>query len=112
MKMIVAVIRSDMFQQAKQALEEMAISGMTVSDVQGHGRQKGHTQFYRGSAHQVDLLPKMQLEIVAPDEAIENIVQTIVKAAHTGEIGDGKIFVVPVEQAVRVRTGETGDKAA
>jgi len=112
MKMIVAVIRSDMFQHAKQALEEMGISGMTVSDVQGHGRQKGHTQFYRGSAHQVDQLPKMQLEIVAPDEEIENIVQTIVKAAHTGEMGDGKIFVVPVEQAVRVRTGERGEVAA
>ncbi len=112
MKMIIAILRPEKFQQTKQALEELEISGMTVSDVRGHGRQKGHTEFYRGSEHQVDLLPKMQMEIVAPDDEIGKIVQTIVCAAQTGKMGDGKIFVLPVEQVVRIRTGESGEEAA
>ena len=112
MKMIIAIIRPEKLQQVKQALAEAGVTGITVNEVRGHGRQKGHTEYYRGSEHQVDLLPKTQLEIVAPDDAIEGIVQTIISAAKTGKMGDGKIFILPVAEAIRVSTGEIGDQAA
>ena len=111
MKLIVAIIRPEKLQQTKQALAEAGVTGITVSDVRGHGRQKGHTEFYRGSEHQVDLLPKARLDIVAADAAVSGIVQTIVSSAQTGKMGDGKIFLLPVEQVVRVRTGEAGEEA-
>jgi len=111
MKMIVAIIRPDKLQQTKQALARVGITGMTVSDVRGHGRQKGHTEFYRGSKHQVDLLPKARLEVVAAGEQVEKIVEAIVANAKTGQMGDGKIFVLPVEDSIRVRTGERGGEA-
>jgi nitrogen regulatory protein P-II 1 len=111
MKMIVAIMRSDRFQPVKQALEELGICGMTVSDVRGHGRQKGHSEFYRGSEHQVDLLPKLRLEIVVHYDEVEKVIDSIVSSAQTGKIGDGKIFVLPVEKVVRVRTGEHGECA-
>jgi nitrogen regulatory protein P-II 1 len=112
MKMIIAILRADKLQQTKQALEDIGLTGLTVSDVRGHGRQKGHTEFYRGAEHQVDLLPKVQFEIVTSDERVDQIVKTIVASAQTGKIGDGKIFILPVEQAIRVRTGESGENVA
>lgn len=111
MKLIVAIIRPEKLQQTKQALAEAGVTGITVSDVRGHGRQKGHTEFYRGSEHQVDLLPKARLDIVAADAAVSGIVQAIVSSAQTGKMGDGKIFLLPVEQVVRVRTGDAGEEA-
>jgi nitrogen regulatory protein P-II 1 len=111
MKMITAIIRPEKLQQTKQALAEAGITGMTVTHVQGHGRQKGHTEFYRGSEHQADLLPKARLEIVVCKEAVNRVVQTIIENAQTGKIGDGKIFISPVEEVIRVRTGERGNGA-
>ncbi len=111
MKMIVAIIRPDKLQRTKQALVDSGITGITVSDARGHGRQKGHTEFYRGSEHQTDLLPKARLEIVVADNLVEKVIDTIVGSAKTGQIGDGKIFISPVEDARRVRTGERGEDA-
>jgi nitrogen regulatory protein PII len=110
MKMVVAIIRPDKFQQTKQALEELGISGMTVSDVRGHGRQKGHTEFYRGSEHQVDLMPKVRLEIATAGDETDKVINAIIASSQTGRIGDGKIFIWPMEEAVRVRTGEKGEE--
>jgi len=109
--MIIAVIRPDKLQQTKQALADAGVTGLTVTDVRGHGRQKGRTEFYRGSEHKVDLLPKARLEIVATDAAVAGIVNAIVATARTGGIGDGKVFLLPVEEVIRVRTGERGDDA-
>jgi len=110
MKMIVAIIRPDKFQQTKHALEEIGITGMTVSDVRGHGRQKGHTEFYRGSERQVDLIPKVRLEIAVPETDVERVIQAIIASSQTGRIGDGKIFICPIEEVIRVRTGERGEE--
>jgi nitrogen regulatory protein P-II 1 len=111
MKKIEAIIKPFKLEEVKEALSELGIEGMTVSEVKGFGRQKGHTEIYRGSEYTVDFLPKIKLEIVLSDSLVENAVQAIVGAAKTGKIGDGKIFVAPVEEAVRIRTEETGDKA-
>ncbi|MFN0067511.1 MAG: P-II family nitrogen regulator [Limisphaerales bacterium] len=111
MKKIEAIIKPFKLEEVKDALSEAGIEGMTVSEVKGFGRQKGHTEIYRGSEYTVDFLPKIKLELVLPDERIEAAVNAIVGAAKTGKIGDGKVFVSPVEEAVRIRTEETGEKA-
>jgi nitrogen regulatory protein P-II 1 len=111
MQKIEAIIRPMRLDQVKQALEDMGVVGMTVTDVRGYGHQRGHTEKYRGNTYVVNLLPKLKLEIVVPDAVLEEAMEAVAEAAHTGEIGDGKIFVTPVERAVRIRTGEEGDSA-
>jgi nitrogen regulatory protein PII len=111
MKKIEAIIKPFKIEEVKDALSEIGIEGMTVTEVKGFGRQKGHTEIYRGSEYTVDFLPKIKLEVVVADGLVENAVRVIVEAAKTGKIGDGKIFVLPVENALRIRTGETGDQA-
>ncbi len=111
MKKIEAIIKPFKLEEVKDALGEIGIEGMTVSEVKGFGRQKGHTEIYRGSEYTVDFLPKIKIEIVTPDGQVEKAVATIVKAARTGKIGDGKVFVYSVEQAVRIRTEEKGEAA-
>ena len=111
MKLIIAVIKPFKLEEVKSALAEIGIEGMTVSEVKGFGRQKGHTEIYRGSEYTVDFLPKMKLEIVAPADITPKVVDAIAKAARTGKIGDGKIFVLPVDTAVRIRTEEQGTAA-
>ncbi len=111
MKKIEAIIKPFKLEEVKDALAGIGIEGMTVTEVKGFGRQKGHTEIYRGSEYTVDFLPKIKLEIVLGDSAIEGALAAIVKAAKTGKIGDGKVFVSPVEEVVRIRTEETGEKA-
>ena len=111
MKKIEAIIKPFKLEEVKDALAEIGIEGMTVTEVKGFGRQKGHTEIYRGSEYTVDFLPKIKLETIVPDNLVEQATAAIVKSAKTGKIGDGKIFVSPVEQAVRIRTEETGEKA-
>ncbi len=111
MKKIEAIIKPFRLEEVKDALSALGVEGMTVSEVKGFGRQKGHTEIYRGSEYTVDFLPKIKVEIVLSDERCEEAVKAIVKAAKTGKIGDGKVFVSTVESAVRIRTQETGDQA-
>ena len=111
MKEIIAIIRPEKLEQVKIALEEISCHGVTVTEVKGRGRQLGITESYRGSDYRIDLLPKTRLEIIVKDEDAEEVIQTIVKTAQTGDIGDGKIFVSPVEEVIRIRTGERGDGA-
>ena len=111
MKKIEAIIKPFKIEEVKDALSELGIEGMTVTEVKGFGRQKGHTEIYRGSEYTVDFLPKIKLELVVADSVVESAIKAIVEAAKTGKIGDGKVFVLPVENAVRIRTGETGDQA-
>lgn len=106
MKIIVAIVRPSKVEEIKDALSGLRVSGMTISEVRGHGRQKGHTAIYRGKEYSVSLLPKMKVEIVLPDELVEETIETIIQTARTGEIGDGRVFVLPVEQAYNIRTGE------
>lgn len=111
MKKIEAIIKPFKFEDVKDALTGVGIEGMTVTEVKGFGRQKGHTEIYRGSEYQVDFLPKVKFEIVVSDENVSKVTKAIAGAARTGKIGDGKIFVLPIEQAIRIRTGEGGDDA-
>lgn len=111
MKKIEAIIKPFKLEEVKEALAELGVEGMTVSEVKGFGRQKGHTEIYRGSEYTVDFLPKIKIELVVSDNHAAAAVDAIVKAAKTGKIGDGKVFVSPVENAVRIRTGETGNEA-
>jgi len=111
MKKIEAIIKPFKLEEVKDALSELGIEGMTVTEVKGFGRQKGHTEIYRGSEYTVDFLPKIKLELVLADTVVESAIKAIVEAAKTGKIGDGKVFVLPVENAIRIRTGETGDQA-
>lgn len=111
MKKIEAIIKPFKLEDVKEALTTLGIEGMTVSEVKGFGRQKGHTEIYRGSEYTVDFLPKIKIEIVLPDSLVNAAVEAIVKAARTGKIGDGKVFILPLENAVRIRTEESGDKA-
>lgn len=106
MKLIKAIVRPNKVDEVKDALERLQISGMTVTEVRGHGKQKGHTAIYRGQEYNVSLLPKMEIEVVIPDSAVDDAVKAITQAARTGEIGDGRIFVIPVEQSYKIRTGE------
>ena len=111
MKKIEAIIKPFKLEEVKDALGEAGIEGMTVSEVKGFGRQKGHTELYRGAEYVVDFLPKIKLEIVVRDEIVERVIDAISQAANTGKIGDGKIFVLPLEEAIRIRTGERGPAA-
>ncbi|MDR1854717.1 MAG: P-II family nitrogen regulator [Azoarcus sp.] len=111
MKKIEAIIKPFKLDEVREAMSEIGISGLTVTEVKGFGRQKGHTELYRGAEYVVDFLPKVKVEVVVGDDLAEQAVDAIVKAARTGKIGDGKIFVSRVEQVVRIRTGETGDAA-
>ena len=111
MKKIEAIVKPFKLEDVKDALSEVGVTGMTVTEVKGFGRQKGHTEIYRGSEYTVDFLPKLKLETVVDDEEADAVVQAIVKAAKTGKIGDGKVFVSPIDEAVRIRTEETGANA-
>ena len=111
MKKIEAIIKPFKMEDVKEALSEIGIEGMTVTEVKGFGRQKGHTEIYRGSEYTVDFLPKVKFEIVLSDDRVAKAVDTIVSSAKTGKIGDGKVFVLPIESAVRIRTEERGDSA-
>ncbi len=111
MKKIEAIIKPFKMEHVKEALAEIGIEGMTVTEVKGFGRQKGHTEIYRGSEYTVDFLPKVKVEIVVSDDNLQRVTEAIVTAAKTGKIGDGKVFVYPVEDAIRIRTKETGDQA-
>ncbi len=111
MKMIKAVIKPFKLDEVRDALTKIGIEGMTVTEVRGFGRQKGHTELYRGAEYVVDMLPKIELELVVADSRVELVVETIRKAANTGRIGDGKVFVSPVLEAIRIRTGERGEEA-
>jgi nitrogen regulatory protein PII len=111
MKKIEAVIKPFKLEEVKDALSELGIEGMTVTEVKGFGRQKGHTEIYRGSEYTVDFLPKIKMEIVLPDDRVEAAVKAIVNAAKTGKIGDGKVFVSQIDEAIRIRTDEKGDSA-
>ena len=106
MKLIKSIVRPNKVEDVKDALEKLGISAMTVTEVRGHGKQKGHTAIYRGKEYNVSLLPKMQVEVVVADSAADDAIKAIVQAARTGEIGDGRVFVLPVEQTYRIRTGE------
>jgi len=111
MKKIEAIIRPFRIDDVREALAEIGVKGMTLTEVKGYGRQKGHTELYRGSEYQIDFLPKIKLEVVVPDNLEEQVVDAIVRTAKTGQVGDGKIFISNVEDAVRVRTGESGEAA-
>jgi len=111
MKKIEAIIKPFKLEEVKEARADLGIEGMTVSEVKGFGRQKGHTEIYRGSEYTVDFLPKIKIEVVVTDSLLEGAIAAIVKSAKTGKIGDGKVFVSPVEEAIRIRTDETGEKA-
>ena len=111
MKKIEAVIKPFKLDDVKEALNELGVVGMTVTEVRGFGRQKGHTELYRGAEYVVDFLPKIKLEIAVTDDMVDKVVEAIVSAANTGRIGDGKIFVLPMEEAIRIRTGERGSEA-
>jgi nitrogen regulatory protein P-II 1 len=111
MKKIEAIIKPFKLNDVKDALHEVGLQGMTVTEVKGFGRQKGHTEIYRGSEYTVDFLPKIKIEMILPDEVATTALEAILKAARTGKIGDGKVFVYPVEDAIRIRTEERGDKA-
>ena len=111
MKKIEAIIKPFKLEEVREALSEIGVSGLTVTEVKGFGRQKGHTELYRGAEYVVDFLPKVKIEIVVTDGAVDQAVDAIIKPARTGKIGDGKIFVMPVEQVVRIRTGESGESA-
>lgn len=111
MKRIEAIIKPFKLDEVREALSEIGVNGLTVTEVKGFGRQKGHTELYRGAEYVVDFLPKIKLELVIADDVVDTAVDAIIKAAHTGKIGDGKIFVSSVEQVIRIRTGETGESA-
>ena len=111
MKLVIAVIKPFKLEEVREALTTIGVQGLMVSEVKGYGRQSGHTEIYRGAEYVVNFVPKVRLELVVPDGALPAVVETLSTTARTGKIGDGKIFVLPVEQAMRVRTGETGDEA-
>jgi nitrogen regulatory protein PII len=111
MKIVTAIIKPFRLDDVRNALSEVGIQGMTVSEVKGFGRQRGHTELYRGAEYVVDFLPKAKIEVAVADDRVEEIIEAITNSARTGKVGDGKIFVTPLEQAIRIRTGETGDSA-
>jgi nitrogen regulatory protein P-II 2 len=111
MKLVTAIIKPFKLEEVRSALTDLGLQGMTVTEVKGYGRQKGHTEIYRGAEYAVSFLPKIKIEIVVPSGTVDKAIEAIVRSARTGQIGDGKIFVAPIEHAVRVRTGETDDSA-
>ncbi|ATX78313.1 MAG: P-II family nitrogen regulator [Reinekea forsetii] len=111
MKLVSAIIKPFKLDDVREALSEIGVQGITVTEVKGFGRQKGHTELYRGAEYVVDFLPKVKVDVAIGDDLVEQAIEAISKAANTGKIGDGKIFVLPLEQAIRIRTGETGNEA-
>ncbi|MFE2626619.1 P-II family nitrogen regulator [Streptomyces sp. NPDC059374] len=111
MKLITAVVKPYRLDEVRSALRELGVHGLTVTEASGHGRQRGHTEVYRGAEYQVDLVPKTRIEVVVEDAVADDVVEAVLRAAHTGKIGDGKVWVQPVETVVRVRTGERGPEA-
>ncbi len=111
MKLVTAIIKPFKLDDVREALSEIGIAGVTVTEVKGFGRQKGHTELYRGAEYVVDFLPKVKLEVAVADESVEQVTETIIKTANTGKIGDGKIFVSQLQQVIRIRTGEVGEDA-
>lgn len=111
MKKIEAIIKPFRLSEVKEALHATGIQGMTVFELKGSGRQKGHTEIYRGSEYVVDLIPKLKIEVIVPDESVDEVVKTVMQVAHTGGMGDGKIFVLPVDEVIRIRTGEKDEDA-
>jgi len=111
MKLIIAIIKPFKLEEVKDALSQLGVEGMTVTEVKGFGRQKGHTEIYRGSEYAVDFLPKVKIEVALADDIVPKAVDAIVTAARTGKIGDGKLFVIPLDTVIRIRTGESGDEA-
>ena len=111
MKKIEAIIKPFKLEEAKEALSNVGIKGLTVSEVKGFGRQKGHKEIYRGAEYEIEFLPKVKLEVVVPDSEVEKVIEAIVSAARTGRLGDGKVFVNPVEEVIRIRTGERDEEA-
>ena len=111
MKMVLAIIKPFKLDEVREALTPLGVQGLTVSEVKGFGRQKGHTELYRGAEYVIDFLPKVKLEIGVPEDRVESVIEAITKTANTGKIGDGKLFVTSVEQVIRIRTGETGKDA-
>ncbi len=111
MKQVTCIIKPFKLDEVREALADVGVTGLTVTEVKGFGRQKGHTELYRGAEYVVDFLPKIRVEMVVGDQLVDGVIEAIVRAARTGKIGDGKIFVSPVEQAIRIRTGESGDIA-
>jgi nitrogen regulatory protein P-II 2 len=111
MKLVMAIIKPFMLDKVREALTEVGVQGMTASEVKGFGRQKGHTEIYRGAEYQIDFLPKVKIEVACSNEMAERVVEAIQRSAHTNKIGDGKIFVINLEQAIRIRTGEKGAEA-
>ena len=107
MKMVMAIIKPFKLEDVRRALDELGIEGLTVSEVKGYGRQKGHTEIYRGAEYEVNFIPKLKIEVAVPSQSADKVVEAIASAAKTGQIGDGKIFVMPIEQTMRIRTGET-----
>ncbi|MDR3897735.1 MAG: P-II family nitrogen regulator [Duodenibacillus sp.] len=111
MKMVVAIVKPFKLDEVREALAELGVNGLTVTEVKGFGRQKGHTELYRGAEYVVDFLPKVKIEAAVPDDLLEQCLEAVQKSARTGKIGDGKIFVFDIEQVIRIRTGETGESA-
>ena len=111
MKKIEAIVRPHKMEDIREALHEIGVNGMTITDVKGIGRQKGHTETYRGSEYEINFVPKIKLEVVVPDDQVQKVISIIIKTAKTGEVGDGKIFLLPIEEAIRVRTEESGESA-
>ncbi|HGX91863.1 MAG TPA: P-II family nitrogen regulator [Candidatus Tenderia sp.] len=111
MKLVTAIIKPFKLDDVREALSEIGVQGITVTEVKGFGRQKGHTELYRGAEYVVDFLPKVKLDVAVAEDLIDQVIEAITKSANTGKIGDGKIFVFPIEQAIRIRTGETGTEA-
>ncbi len=111
MKKIEAIVRPHKMEDVREALHEMGVNGMTITEVKGIGRQKGHTETYRGSEYEINFVPKIKLEVVVPDEQAQKVISVVIRTAKTGEIGDGKIFLLPIEEAIRVRTEESGESA-
>ena len=111
MKLITAIIKPYKLDEVREALSDVGVTGLTITDVKGFGRQKGHTELYRGSEYVVDFLPKVKIEVAVPDDLLDQALEAITKAARTGKIGDGKVFVTSLEQVIRIRTGETGENA-
>jgi nitrogen regulatory protein P-II 1 len=109
MKLVKAIVRPNKVEEVKDAVGELGVSGITVTEVRGHGKQKGHTAIYRGQEYTISLVPKMEIEIVVSDEVVDEVVKAVAQAAHTGEIGDGRVFVLPVDGSYRIRTGERLD---
>jgi nitrogen regulatory protein P-II 2 len=111
MKMVIAIIKPFKLEEVRQALDDIGIEGLTVSEVKGYGRQKGHTEIYRGAEYEVNFVPKLKIEVAVPSGSVDKVVEAISTTAKTGQIGDGKIFVTPIDQTVRIRTGETDEAA-